>query len=208
MIPKQDEILFTALGGAGEIGMNFYAYGHDGAWLAVDCGVSFGDPNMPGIDVFTADPSFLEEEETNLVGLVITHAHEDHIGGVMHLWPLLRCPVYVTPFAAEILKGKLRETDFADEVTIHILPAGEGKAQIGPFALELIQMSHSIPEPQALAIKTALGTVLHTGDWKIDTQPQIGKPIDEARLRALGDAGLLALIGDSTNAMEPGHAKS
>ena len=208
MIPKTDEILFTALGGAGEIGMNLYAYGHDGAWLAVDCGVGFAPPQMPGIDVFTADPSFLEDAATDLAGLVITHAHEDHIGGVAHLWPFLRCPVYVTPFAAEILRGKLAETDFASQVPIHVLPAGKGRAQVGPFGLELINMSHSIPEPQAVLIKTGIGTLLHTGDWKVDRHPQIGASIDEARLRAIGDAGLMALISDSTNAMEPGYAAS
>ncbi|MGB0786094.1 MAG: ribonuclease J [Alphaproteobacteria bacterium] len=208
MIPKKDEVLFTALGGAGEIGMNMYAYGHAGAWLAVDCGVSFGDPNLPGIDVFTADPSFLDEEETNLAGLIITHAHEDHIGGVAHLWPFLRCPVYVTPFAAEILKGKLRETDFSNDVPVHVLQAGSGKAQIGPFSIELINMSHSIPEPQSVLIKTKIGNLLHTGDWKIDRAPQIGQPIDEEKLRSLGVEGLLAVVGDSTNAMEAGYSPS
>ena len=208
MTPKKDEVLFTALGGAGEIGMNFYAYGHDGTWLAVDCGVSFGDPAMPGIDVFTADPSFLEEEATYLSGLVITHAHEDHIGGVVHLWPFLRCPIYLTPFAAEILKGKLQHTNFADEVPIHPIPLSKGGVQVGSFDLEFIHMPHSIPEAQAIIIRTAVGTLLHTGDWKIDANPQVGPPIDKAKLKKLGDDGLLALIGDSTNAMESGYSAS
>ena len=136
MIPNSDEILFTALGGAGEIGMNMYAYGFDKTWLVIDCGVRFGQPDMPGVDILTADPSFLEDAGKKPAGLLITHAHEDHIGAVAHLWPFLRCPVYVTPFAAEILRGKLRETDFHDEVPINVLPAGQGRAQIGAFEIE------------------------------------------------------------------------
>ena len=206
LTPTKQDMWFLPLGGSGEIGMNLNLYGHDGKWLMVDMGINFNDKH--GIDVITPDPSFIEDHKEDLVGLVVTHAHEDHIGGIAHLWPFLRCPIYATPFAAKMIKGKLAETDFASEVTIHILPAGSGTAEVGPFSIEFVQMTHSIPEPQAIAITTPVGTVLHSGDWKNDPNPQIGDVMDEARLRKLGEDGLLALIGDSTNAMEDGHAGS
>ena len=207
MIPGSDEVLFVPLGGTGEIGMNFNCYGHDGAWLIVDCGVTFGDPSYPGVDVMTADPTFIEDRRDKIAGMLITHAHEDHVGGVAHLWPRLRCPVYATPFTMAVLRRKLEEAGLAGKVPLHEIPLS-GAATIGPFDLSLITVTHSIPEPNAVVIKTGAGTVFHTADWKLDPDPLIGAVTDEAALRAVGDAGVLALIGDSTNATVEGTAGS
>ncbi|MBO20774.1 MAG: MBL fold hydrolase [Rhodospirillaceae bacterium] len=207
MIPGSDEVLFLPLGGTGEIGMNFNCYGHDGAWLIVDCGVTFGDPSNPGVDVMTADPTFIEDRRDTIAGILITHAHEDHVGGVAHLWPRLRCPVYATPFTMAVLRRKLEEAGFAGKVPLHEMPLS-GEASVGPFDLRLVTVTHSIPEPNAVVIKTGAGTLFHTADWKLDPDPLIGDVTNEAALRAIGDAGVLALIGDSTNATVEGAAGS
>lgn len=204
--PK-NQLLFVPLGGAGEIGMNFYLYGCCGKWLAVELGITFSDESMPFIDVMMPDPSFLEERKGDLVGIVITHGHEDHLGAVAHLWPRLGCPVYATPFAAALLQGKLQEAGLLGRVPLHIVQQG-ATFDVGPFGIELITMTHSIPEPNAVVIRTALGTVLHTGDWKFDPDPLIGPVSDTAALRRLGDEGVLAMVGDSTNAMVEGAAGS
>ena len=205
--PEADALYYLALGGAGEIGMNLSLYGHDGAWLMVDLGISFPDETMPGIEVIMPDHAFIKERRDSLVGLVLTHAHEDHLGAVQYLWPDLRCPVYATPFTAAALRAKLHERGLAGKVEIHEIPLG-GRFDIGPFDLEFITVTHSIPEPNALAIRTRAGTVLHTGDWKLDPEPLIGDVADEERLRAVGDEGVLALVGDSTNALIPGWTGS
>ncbi len=198
---------FVPLGGAGEIGMNLNLYGCDGDWLMVDLGVTFGDDTIPGIDVVMPDPSFIAERRDRLKGLIVTHAHEDHIGAVAYLWPLLKCPVYTTPFAAEFLKYKLKETGLEDEVPVTVIPLG-GQAKIGPFTIDFITLTHSIPEPNALAIRSKYGTVFHTGDWKFDPEPIIGEPTDMAALRRLGEEDVLALVGDSTNVFSEGSAGS
>ena len=205
--PDGDGLYFLPLGGAGEIGMNLNLYGHRGKWLMVDLGISFADDTMPGLDVIMPDPTFIQEQRDNLVGLVLTHAHEDHLGAVQYLWPQLQCPVYCTPFTASVLRAKLYERQLANKVPIHEIPLG-GTFELGPFQLEFVTLTHSIPEPNALAIRTGSGLVVHTGDWKLDPEPLIGTVADEARLRALGDEGVLALVGDSTNAMVPGRSGS
>ncbi len=206
-----DELLFLPLGGAGEIGMNLNLYGlgdpKDPTWLMIDLGVTFGDGRPPGVDLITPDPTFIEERRDRLAGLVLTHAHEDHLGAVPYLWERLRCPIYATPFTMEILKRKLSHTDFGDNVPLHEVPL-DGAFSVGPFELDLITLTHSIPEPNGIAIKTPLGTVLHTGDWKFDPDPVIGEVSDEVALRRLGDDGVLAIVCDSTNVFSPGHSGS
>jgi ribonuclease J len=202
-----DALYFLPLGGAGEIGMNLNLYGYRGQWLIVDCGVTFGDEAYPGVDVIFADPSFIVERRDRLLGIVATHAHEDHIGAIPYLWPQLRCPVWATPFTASLLRAKLVESGLAGQVAINTVPLS-GRFSIGPFDLELITLTHSIPEPNAVVIRTAAGTVLHTGDWKLDPEPLIGETTDEARLRAVGDEGVLAIVCDSTNALKAGSSGS
>jgi ribonuclease J len=208
-VPRNDPggLLFVPLGGTGEIGMNFNLYGCDGAWIAVDCGMGFAGPEAPEAELLLADPAFIVARREALRGLIITHAHEDHIGGVARLWPQLRCPVYATPFTAALLRRKLNEAGLGREVKLHIIPPG-GAFELGPFSLRFIAMTHSTPEAQALAITTSYGTVLHTGDWKFDPHPLVGALADEAALKALGDAGVLAMISDSTNATVDGHSGS
>jgi ribonuclease J len=206
-VPSADELLFVALGGAGEIGMNLNLYGHAGKWLMVDLGIAFGDDTMPGIEVVMPDPAFIEERKEDLAGIIITHAHEDHLGAVADLWPRLEAPVYATPFAASVLKRKLRDAGLLDEVPITEIPLG-GKFKVGPFELEMITMTHSIPEPNALAVRTKFGTVFHTGDWKIDPEPLLGEVTDEATLQKIGEQGALAMVCDSTNVFVEGEAGS
>ena len=205
--PGPDELLFLPLGGSGEIGMNLNLYGHAGKWLMVDLGISFGDDTVPGIDVVMPDPQFITERAKDLAGIVLTHAHEDHIGAVPYLWPRLRCPLYATPFTASVLKRKLQEAGLEREAKITIIPMS-GKVKIGPFEVELITLTHSIPEPNAVVIRTPLGAVLHTGDWKLDPEPLVGPTTDEAALRALGQGGVLAMICDSTNVFVEGTSGS
>ncbi len=209
---EQDELVFLALGGLGEIGMNAYLYGlgppDARKWLMVDLGITFPEgEDDPGVDVIFPDLRFIEEERSTLAGIVITHAHEDHIGAVIDLWPRLGVPVYATPFTAGMLKAKLAEYGSRLQIPIREIPLN-GRVTIGPFDVELIEMSHSIPESSALAIRTPLGLVLHTGDWKLDPTPLIGGTPDAGRLTALGDEGVLAVIGDSTNAMREGRSPS
>lgn len=200
------------LGGVGEIGMNLYLYGYgrEGAreWLIVDMGITFGSETEPGIDVILPDIRFIEEERHNIVGLLLTHAHEDHFGAVADLWPSLAgVPVYATPFTAEMLKSKLGEIGLVNGFPLQVIPMGD-RRKIGPFDVELISMSHSIPEPSAVVIRTPLGAALHTGDWKLDDNPLTSAPTDAARLKALGDEGVAALICDSTNAIRDGVSPS
>jgi ribonuclease J len=209
---KRDQLVFVPLGGVAEIGMNLYLYGYgrEGAyqWLIVDMGVTFGTEAEPGIDVILPDIGFLEEERHNIVGLLLTHAHEDHFGAVADLWPLLgRACVYATPFTAEMLKSKLGEMGLVDEIPLEVVPLGS-RHEIGPFDVELINMSHSIPEPSAIAIRTPLGVVVHTGDWKLDDNPLTSPPTDAARFQELGREGVAALICDSTNAIREGISPS
>jgi ribonuclease J len=204
---RPDELSFLALGGVGEIGMNMALYGFKGAWLMIDCGITFADDTMPGIEVLMADPAFIEERRGALVGIVATHAHEDHIGAIPYLWPRLKCPVYATPFTAAVLRLKLAEAGLAHEVPLIEVPLS-GKFTVGPFELELLTLTHSIPEPNAVILRTPLGAVLHTGDWKFDPEPTLGAPYDMAALERLGDGGVLAMICDSTNAMRPGDSGS
>ncbi len=206
-VPSNDELLFLALGGAGEIGMNLNLYGHAGKWLMVDLGIGFADDTMPGVEVVMPDPAFIVERRADLVGIVLTHAHEDHLGAVADLWPQLKAPVYATPFAASVLRRKLIEAGLRDAVPVTEIPLG-GKFKLAPFELEMITMTHSILEPNALAIRTKFGTVFHTGDWKIDPEPLLGDTTDEAMLKRIGDEGALAMICDSTNVFVEGEAGS
>ena len=207
----EQELLFVPLGGTEEIGMNFNLYGlgapdqHD--WLIIDLGITFGDDFTPGVDVIVPDPAFIEERRKNLLGIVLTHGHEDHIGAVPYLWRKLRCPVYTTPFTAALLRKKMGIDDAGSSIDIIEVPL-KGKFDVGPFSLELITLTHSMPEPNALAIRTPLGTIFHTGDWKFDPDPVVGEVSDFETLQALGDEGVLASIGDSTNVFVDGVSGS
>jgi ribonuclease J len=211
MARETNELVFAPLGGVGEIGMNLSIYGLGSArtksWLAVDLGLAFPGEDLPGVDQIMPDIRFLTEERRNLVGLVITHAHEDHFGAVLELWPKLRCPIYATPFTAALLTAKRLSEAGAPEIPLNVVPLGS-RFKLGEFDVELVSMSHSIPESNGLIIRTPLGTVFHTGDWKLDPTPVIGPATDEPKLRALGDEGCLALIGDSTNAIREGRSPS
>ncbi len=206
-----DELVFVPLGGLGEVGMNFALYGwgprDKREWLIVDVGVTFPDEKHPGADLIMPDISFIEGQLANLKGIVITHVHEDHYGALMDLWPKLRVPVWMTPFGAGLLDAKRQDERNAPDIPVTIYKAGE-TFEIGLFRIEAIPVAHSIPEPMALAITTPAGTVIHTGDWRLDPTPETGPPTNEARLRQLGDAGVLALMCDSTNANREGESPS
>ncbi|MEJ2226937.1 MAG: ribonuclease J [Alphaproteobacteria bacterium] len=205
------ELVFLPLGGAGEIGMNVYLYGlgpEDARqWLMVDCGVTFPDDREPGVDVVFPDLRFIEDERANLAAIVLTHAHEDHFGAVAEVWPRLRVPVYGTRFSVAMLREKLEEYPWREEVPIHEVAPGD-RLDIGPFDIEIISMAHSIPDATALAIRTPLGTVLHSGDWKLDPKPGAGAPTDETALRRLGDEGVDVLVCDSTTIFSEGTTTS
>src|SRR6201996_8843185 len=212
MKPKpDDELVFLPLGGSNEIGMNFncYGYGPPDArpWVIVDVGGTLGEQTTPGVDILLPDPSFIEEHADDILGIVLTHAHEDHIGAMGWLWPRLRAPIYATPFTAFLLREKMRERGVLDDAEITEVPLS-GTIQLGPFDVELVTLTHSIPEPNGLAIKTPLGVVLHTGDWKIDPDPLLGGPTDVETIRRLGDEGVLAMVCDSTNVFVDGRAGS
>ena len=211
MDETNNELVFAPLGGLGEIGMNAALYGfgpkQKRKWILVDLGVAFAGPDLPGVDLIMPDLSFVEKIRKDLLALVITHAHEDHVGAIADLWPNLNCPVYATRFAAGLLEVRRFSEPGATKVEINLVAQG-GRIELGPFSIEYIPMSHSIPESNALAIRTPLGTVLHSGDWKLDATPVIGLPTDEARLRAIGDEGVLALISDSTNIIRDGESPS
>jgi ribonuclease J len=206
------DLVFAPLGGFGEIGMNLSIYGFGDnrrrQWIIIDCGVSFAaEEHLPGVDLILPDISYLLEERKNILGLVLTHAHEDHMGAIMDLWPRLKVPFYATPFSAALFEARRASEPGAPEIPVNVVPAG-GHLSLGPFEIDFINVAHSIPESNALAIRTPAGTVVHTGDWKIDPTPIVGGPTDAARLTALGDAGVLALIGDSTNAVREGRSPS
>jgi ribonuclease J len=208
---SRDEFVFAPLGGVGEIGMNLALYGfgpeRNRRWIIVDFGVAFAGDDLPGIDLIMPDIAYALEERRNVLGIVLTHAHEDHFGALLDLWPRLRVPVYATPFSAALLESKRLSEPLAPEIDVRGVPVG-GRINLGPFDVEFVSVAHSIPESNALIIRTALGSILHTGDWKIDPTPILGPPTDEPRLRALGDAGCLALVGDSTNAVREGRSPS
>jgi ribonuclease J len=206
-----DELVFLPLGGSNEIGMNFNCYGygpaHNRKWIIVDVGVTFGDQTTPGVDIILPDPQFIEKHADDILGIVLTHAHEDHIGAMGWLWPRLRAPIYATPFTTFLLREKMRERGVLDDAQITVVPLS-GRIEIGPFDVELITLTHSIPEPNGLSIRTPLGVVLHTGDWKIDPDPILGEVTDQDAIRRLGDEGVLAMVCDSTNVFVDGVAGS
>ncbi|WP_240342539.1 ribonuclease J [Methylococcus sp. EFPC2] len=206
IIPAKDELLFLPLGGTGEIGMNLTLYGHDGAWIAVDLGITFGGDDFPDHPVMMADPAFIAARRERLAGIILTHGHEDHIGALPYLWQKLRCPIYATPFTAALVRSKLVSTGSDDAPLVEV--ALGARVQVGPFSVEYVTMTHSIPEPNALLIKTSEGAVLHTGDWKLDDRPVVGRGYDHPRLVALRREPLLAMVCDSTNAVVPGHTGS
>ena len=205
--PPDDALWYLSLGGSGEIGMNLSLYGTAGKWLMVDCGITFGDETTPGVEIIMPDISFITDRRDDLLGMVITHGHEDHIGAIPHLWTQLQCPIYATKFTAELIKNKLAQADLKGNVRIIEIEQGSS-FEVGPFQAEMIAVTHSIPESNMLALKTKDGTVLHTGDWKFDPDPIVGLLTDEKRLKELGQDGLMAVIGDSTNALIPGHSGS
>ncbi len=211
MAKQRSELVYLPLGGAGEIGMNLYLYGfgprHRRQWLVVDFGVTFPGEYEPGVDLIFPDTRFIEEERQNIVGIVLTHAHEDHFGAVIDLWPRLGAKVYATPFTAALLRAKLIEEGREGTVPIEEIPL-KARFTLGPFDIELVTVAHSIPEPNALVIRTELGTVVHTGDWKLDPDPIAGQPTDAERLKAVGEEGVATLICDSTNAFRDGVSPS
>jgi len=204
---KHNDLLFVPLGGTGEIGMNLNLYAIGDSWIMVDCGISFADSYLPGVEIIMPDPAFIEERRDKLLGIVLTHAHEDHLGAVAHLWPLLRCPIYATPFTAAIVGSKLSEAGLTHEATVIEVPMS-GNIKLGPFDLTYVPITHSIAEANALVIRTPHGTVFHTGDWKLDPDPVICPPTDENLLAQIGDDGVLAMVCDSTNVFSPTESGS
>ncbi len=207
MTPGDADLWFLPLGGCGEIGMNMNLYGHAGEWLMIDCGVTFAREGEPGPHVQMADPAFIAARRDRLAGLVVTHAHEDHVGAVADLWPLLRCPVYTTRFTAAVLRRKLAEQGLEGTVPVVEVARGD-RVGVGVFDLEWVGLTHSIPEPNAIVIRTAAGNVFHTADWKLDPAPVLGDPYDPAAYRALAAVGIDAMVCDSTNALVSGHSRS
>ena len=207
----KEELLFCPLGGSGEIGMNLnlYAYGKQDnqKWIIVDVGVTFADDSVPGIDLIYPDPGFIVDKKDDVLGIVLTHAHEDHIGAIAHIWPKLKCNIYATPFTAVLVREKFREKKIDISTNLKIVELN-GNLNLGPFSIEFVTLTHSILEPNGLKIKTPLGTVLHTGDWKCDPNPLIGNKIDEKKLKEIGDEGVLAMICDSTNVFSMGRSGS
>ncbi len=208
---KENELIFCPLGGSGEIGgnMNLYAYGNDNnqKWIIVDMGVSFADDAIPGVDLIMPDAGFIIDKKNDLLGIVLTHAHEDHIGAVAHIWPSLKCKVYATPFTAALILEKFKEKKIDISSFLEVVPLNS-KIKLGEFEIDFVTLTHSILEPNGLSITTPLGTVLHTGDWKIDPNPLIGSQIDELKLKSIGKNGVAAMICDSTNIFSPGRAGS
>jgi ribonuclease J len=206
-----DELVFLPLGGSGEIGMNLNAYGYgppeDRKWIIVDVGVTFGGANEPGVDLILPDPTFLEGERDNILAIILTHAHEDHIGAIGWLWPRLKAPVYATPFTAALVREKLRERGLEKTMPLTVVPL-KGSLEFGPFNIDFVTLTHSIPEPNGLLIRTPLGNVWHTGDWKIDPDPMIGEATDFAAIDRMRENGVLAMVCDSTNVFTEGHAGS
>ena len=202
-----NDLAFLPLGGTGEIGMNLNLYRCNGKWLAIDCGIGFGGTENPEVEIMMPDPAFIAERRRDLLALVITHAHEDHLGAVAHLWKQLRCPIYATPFAAAVLRRKLGEAQLVNEARITIIQPG-GTIELPPYSLRFMPVTHSVPEAQAVAIRTPYGIILHTGDFKLDPTPMVGPPTDLDAFKALGDEGVLAMVCDSTNAMVEGHSGS
>lgn len=207
MNDTNDGLAFLPLGGTGEIGMNLNLYRLGSTWLAIDCGIGFSGNDTPEAEILMPDPVFIVDRKADLAGLVITHAHEDHLGAVAHLWPRLGCPVYATHFAASVLRRKLGEAHLTQQVKIHVIAPGGG-FNVGPFDLRFIPVTHSVPEAQAVVLRTPHGIVVHTGDWKFDPQPMVGPPTDVAAFEALGDEGVLAMVCDSTNVMTQGPSAS
>jgi ribonuclease J len=201
------ELLFVPLGGSNEIGMNFNLYAYKGKWLLVDLGIGFADAYLPGVDIILPDISFITQYKKDIVGLVLTHAHEDHLGGVPYLWEELGCPIFATAFTASVLKAKLAEEGISGKVPITEVRPGQ-KIELSPFEFEMIPLTHSIPEMQAIAIRTDKGVVMHTGDWKLDPDPLVGPVSDEETLSRYGDEGVLAMICDSTNVFVDGTSGS
>ncbi|MDB2353805.1 ribonuclease J, partial [Candidatus Pelagibacter bacterium] len=208
---SKEELLFCPLGGSGEIGMNMnlYAYGKENnrKWIIVDMGVTFADDSIPGIDLIMPDPGFIIDKKDDLLGIVLTHAHEDHIGAVAHIWPELKCKLFATPFTAALITEKFKEKKIDISSFLKIVPLNS-KIKLGEFDIDFVTLTHSILEPNGLSIKTPLGTILHTGDWKIDPNPLIGNKIDQEKLEKIGDSGVSAMICDSTNIFSPGRAGS
>jgi len=208
---KKEEFIFCPLGGSGEIGMNMnlFAYGNveNRKWIIVDIGVTFADDTIPGIDLIYPDPGFIVDKKNDLLGLVLTHAHEDHIGAIAHIWPKLRCNIFATPFTAVLIQEKFKEKKIDIGKKLKIIELN-GKVQLGPFEIEFVTLTHSILEPNGLSIRTPSGTILHTGDWKCDPHPLIGETINEKKLKQIGENSVLAMICDSTNVFSPGRAGS
>jgi ribonuclease J len=203
----KNQLYFIPLGGCGIFGANFSLYGYAGKWIIVDCGMGFGDDTMPGVDIILPDLSFIKDIQDDIVAMVVTHGHEDHIGGIEHLWPKLKVPIYATPFTAGLLHKKLENVSWGNQVELKFLP-DDDTVDLGTFKVTTIKMAHSIPEMRGLIIQSEAGRILHTGDWKLDPQPIAGDVTDESALKELSKDPILALVGDSTNAMVPGHSGS
>ena len=208
---KKEELIFCPLGGSGEIGMNMnlYAYGTEESqkWIIIDMGVTFADESIPGVDLIFPDPGFIIDKKDDLLGIVLTHAHEDHIGSLAHIWPNLKCKIYATPFTAVLIQEKFKEKKIDVSKYLNIVPLNT-KIKLGLFEIDFVTLTHSILEPNGLSITTPLGTILHTGDWKIDPNPLIGGNVDEKKLKTIGEKGVSVMICDSTNVFSPGRAGS
>ena len=208
---QKDQLIFCPLGGSGEIGMNMnlFSYGKpdNQKWLIVDIGVTFADDTLPGINLIYPDPGFIIDKKDDLLGIILTHAHEDHIGAIAHIWPQLKCNIYATPFTSVLIKEKFKEKKIEIGNNLKIVELN-GTVKLGPFKIEFITLTHSILEPNGLSIETPVGTILHTGDWKCDPNPLIGNTINEKKLKQIGAQGVLAMICDSTNIFNPGRAGS